>query len=171
MINLLKKTLLKRYLEFRLKLLITNQRVYNFSQEIKKVEKIMIILPDGNEYDSVVQDFVSAINALFPKARTSTFLRSSLRKDDLSWLGLPNEKYLKLIRDEKFDLIIDSNTYTDSICTYLCALSGAPLRLNLTSGPYDAIYNLHVRSHDEKPLAHRLDLIKQYLHTLQKSAA
>jgi len=171
MINMVKKAILKRFLDLRLKLLVSNQRVYDFSREIRKVEKILIILPSGKEYEAVMQDFVSSISALFPRARTSTFLRSSLRKSDLSWLGLPNERYLKIIRDEQFDLIIDGNTYTDSICAYLCALSGAPLRLNLTSGPYDAIYNLHMRSRQDKPVAYRLELIKQYLKTLQKAAA
>ena len=171
MINKIKKALLKRFLNFRLHLLISNQRTYDFSAEIKKVEKILIILPTGDEYNSDLQDFVSTINKLFSKAKVSTFGRSSLRKSDLSWLGLPSDKYLRIFRDEEFDLIVDGNKVTDSICAYICALSGAPLRLNLTAGPFDAIYNLHVRSKEDKPLAHRLQLIERYLQTLQKSAA
>lgn len=140
-------------------MLNSHDRAFDFASELKKTEKILVILPSRQEYTETMQNFVKKLSGLFKAARVSTFVSSSLRKEDLSWLGVPNEHYLKLIRDEQFDLVIDVNTMQDKICAYLCALSGAPMRLNLSAGQYDNIYNLHFRTSSEKTLDERLQHI------------
>ncbi|MCB0281788.1 MAG: hypothetical protein H6627_06245 [Calditrichae bacterium] len=169
MINLVKNAFLRRFLNFRLKMIARQERAYNFSEELKKVRKILVILPSDQEYSQPIQEFVQKLGAKFSKARVSTFVNSTLRKSDLSWMGLPNEQYLKIIRDESFDLVVDANTEQDQICTYLCALSGAPMRLNVSSGMYDSIYNLHFRSSSAKNINEKLDNVIAYLTFLAKN--
>lgn len=167
--NLLKNAFLHKYLNFRLKLLQKQDRSYNFASELKNTQKILVILPSEQEYTEHMQDFIKRLGSEFKNAKVSTFVSSTLRKTDLSWLGLPNEQYLNLIREENFDLVVDVNTEQDQVCSYLCALSGAPMRLNLTSGTYDFIYNLHIRSDSEKSLDHKLANVISYLTHLTKN--
>jgi hypothetical protein len=154
--------LLTRFLDFRLKKLHEKENIYNFSHELKKVKKILVILPSKDEYTETIQSFVKRLTEIFEKARVSTFVDSSLRKTDISWLGVPNEQYLKSIQDEQFDLVIDINIVQDRICAYLCALSGASMRLNLASGEYDFIYNLQFRADPQKKLNEQLNNIISY---------
>ncbi|KAA3615033.1 MAG: hypothetical protein D8M58_11315 [Calditrichaeota bacterium] len=168
MSNPIKKIILGKYLSFRLKMLLSQERAYDFSSELNKVKKALVILPAQNEYSEPFQVFVKKLNTVFPNANISTFVSSSLRKTDMSWLGVPNEQYLKIIRDEQFDLVIDANDEQDKICSYLCALSGAPMRLNLASGEYDSIYNLHFRTAADKKMDDRLVNIVSYFEHLKK---
>ncbi len=149
-------------------MLINQERAYDFSSELSKVKKVLVILPAQNEYTAPIQTFVKKLNRVFPEARISTFVSSTLRKEDIGWLGVPNEQYLKIIRDEQFDLVLDVNIDQDKVCSYLCALSGAPMRLNLSSGEFDSVYNLHFRSSSEKKLEERLANILSYLEYLLK---
>lgn len=169
MIRLIKSYTLGKYLNLRLKMLERQERAYDFAAELKKVQKCLVILPDQNETDGSNQDFLKRLTHIFPQARISTFVSSSLRKEDINWLGVPNEKYLKTIRDEHFDLVVDLNPVQDKIAVYLSALSNAPMRLNLASGAYDKVYNLHFRTSEDKKTAQRLENIGTYIEFLKKA--
>jgi hypothetical protein len=168
-ISKVKDSILGKIINFRLKMITNQDRAYDFSEELAKTEKILIIIPSGTEYSETVQNFIKRMGEIFNKARVSTFVNSSLRKDDLNWLGVPNDKYLKVIRDEQFDLVVDINTRQDKICSYLCALSGAPMRVNLASGDFDHLYNLHFRIKDiRKSIDEQLQNMISYLEFLLK---
>jgi hypothetical protein len=166
-ISKIKESVLGKIINLRLKIISQKDQAYNFSEQLSKTQKILIIIPTGSEYTETMQSFTKRIGQLFSNARVSTFVNSSLRKNDLNWLGVPNESYLKVIRDEQFDLVVDVNTRQDKISSYLCALSGAPLRINLTSGAYDHLYNLHFRIKDSsKSNEQRLNNMISYLEFL-----
>ncbi len=165
--NPVKQVVMNQVVNFRLKMFHKYERAYNFIEEVNKVNKILIILSAHDEYSETIQQFIKEIGRIFKKASVSTFSSSSLRKSDLSWFGVPNEKYLDIIREEGFDLVIDANIEQDKVCSYLCALSGAKLRLNLCSGNYDHIYNLHFRSNRDKPIPDRLQNIVAYFKHLR----
>ena len=164
--NPFKTVVMNQVVNFRLKMFHKSEGSYNFFEELTKVKKILIILPSADEYSDHIQQFIKEIGLIFTKASVSTFASSSLRKNDLSWFGVPNEKYLNIIREEEFDLVIDTNIIQDKLCSYLSALSGASLRLNLASGDYDYIYNLHFRSDQHKHIPDRLQNIIAYLKNL-----
>lgn len=167
MITKLKETLLGKIIKVRLKIILQQDRTYDFAEELSKTEKVLIIMPAGKEYSEPMQGFIQQIGHVFTNSRVSTFVTSSLRKNDLSWLGVPNDHYLKGIRDELFDLVIDINLKQDKISSYLCALSGAPMRINLATGQYDHVYNLHFRMKDNnKTIEERLKNIISYLRFL-----
>ena len=163
----MKQVVMNQVVNFRLKMFHKYERAYNFIEEVNKVKKILIILSANDEYSSTVQQFIKEIGRTFKRASVSTFDSNSLRKSDLSWFGVPNERYLNIIREEGFDLVIDANIVQDKVCSYLCALSGAQLRLNLSSGHYDHIYNLHFRSDRDKPVPNRLQNIVAYFEHLR----
>ena len=171
MISRVKESILGKIINIRLKMISQQDRTYDFSHQLNKTEKILIIIPAGNEYSETMQSFIKQIGHTFNNARVSTFVNSSLRKNDLNWLGVPNDKYLKVIRDELFDLVVDVNLKQDKISSYLCALSGAPMRINLSSGDFDHLYNLHFRAKDanSKSLEERLYNIISYLDFLISS--
>ena len=170
MISRIKDGVLGKIINFRLKMISKQDLAYDFSEQLGKTEKILVILPPDSEYSETMQNFVTRISQLFKKARVSTFVNSTLRKNDLNWLGVPNDQYLKIIRDEQFDLVVDINTRQDKISSYLCALSGAPMRINLASGEFDHLYNLHFRIKDiSKTIEQRLLNIISYLEFLLKS--
>lgn len=113
------------------------------------------------------RSFISGLNEIFSKAKVSTFQIKDLRLHEQNWLGVPNERYLNELRAEDFDLIIDLNEEPDKICAYICALSRAPVRINLTSGKYDHVYNLYFRSEDDKSVTDRYNLILDNLKRLK----
>jgi len=149
-------------MNFKVKILLANERPVDFSHELQRVKKVLVITPSGEELSDVFQNFLKKIVEVFSGSRVSTFDKMCLRKEDLSWLGLPNERYLKIFKDETFDLVVDLNTKQDNACSYLAALSGAPMRLNLDSGKNDFIYNLHIKSSTEKKIEERLNSIISY---------
>lgn len=162
--------LMNQVVNFRLKMFHKYELTYDFFKEVNEVKKILIILPANDEYKEHMQQFIKDVSQTFNKSSVSTFARSTLRKTDLSWFGVPNEKYLKIIREEGFDLVIDANINQDKLCSYLSALSGAQLRLNLSSGNYDHIYNLHFRSDQQKPVPNRLQNIVAYFEHLRNKS-
>ncbi|RMH63754.1 MAG: hypothetical protein D6677_06430 [Calditrichaeota bacterium] len=163
MIKFVKETLLARYIRIRLKLMQSGARAYNFHDEIRKVRNILVILPANQAYEGAYQKFLHELNAVFPGASISTFEKSNLRKNDLNRLGLPNDTYLKLIRDSMPDMVIDLNEPQDKVCSYITALSGAPVRVNLARGEWDDVYNLYFRQTNDLPLEKKLSVISRQL--------
>jgi len=144
--NWFKEILTNRFIRKKFNRLNLSAGVESFPELVKKVKRILVLLPSSASLESGSNIFISRLYDLFGDVQVSTFNRTSLRETDVNWYGLPNDQYLQNIRSEKFDLVIDLNSAPDYICSYLVALSGARLRLNLTSSNYDEVYNLHFRS-------------------------
>jgi hypothetical protein len=166
----IKNLILERYINFRLKLFKDKEDSLNFPQEIRNVKNILLIIPENNEYNTSIQSFISELYKLFDKAEISTFERSSFRKSDGNWFGLPRESYLKNFQDVKFDLLIDLNLPHDNLCTYICALIAPPLRMSWTSGKFDHIYNLQIRSKYQGLIEDKLANILNYFESFRKTA-
>ena len=171
MLNPIKNYFLEKLVTTRLFLLKEKNPVTNFMQEMNHVKKILIILPVRVQASQAVQVFINKMNSTFSASEISTFETSMLRKRDVNWLGIPNSAFLNNIREEKFDLLIDLNSEQDNVCTYLGALSDAPMRIHLSEGKYDKIYNLQIRTDTEAPLSTRFDTLIIYLSKLRKSTS
>ena len=163
----IKTILLEKYLDFNLKSSRKDNATYVVSEKLKDVKQVLVIKPPAGIEDKSLQDFIAGLYAVYPDVQVSTFMRSSLRNSDTNWLGVPNDRYLKNIREINFDLAIDLNLQHDTICSYICKLSGAPLRLNLMPGHYDNIYNLHIKSAGNS-IDKALQNILKYLRTFSK---
>ncbi len=163
--NWFKAILTNRFIRRKFSRLNLNAAVENFPELVKRVGRILVILPSSTSLESGSNIFTSRLYDLFGEVQVSTFNRTSLRETDVNWYGLPSDRYLENIRSEKFDMVIDLNSTPDYICSYLVALSGARLRLNLISTEYDQAYNLHFRS-DRKQ--NPQELTKNILEQLKK---
>jgi len=164
----IRKVLLEKYLDFNLKSFKKSNDPGISSANLKSIKQILVIKPINSVNEKSIQNFIAGLYAVYPDVQVSTFMRSSLRNSDTNWLGVPHEQYLKNIREIRFDLVIDLNLLHDTICSYICKLSGAPLRLNLKQGDYDNIYNLHIKSSDSGNIDNELQNILKYLKTFAK---
>lgn len=161
--NFIKNYFLERLLDARLYFLSHQNEETDFFDQIKKVKRILIVLPIDRTEEINSRKFVKDLQELFGKARISTLDLASLRKHDSNWLGIPNQQYLSQIQREKFDLLMDLNGHHDRICSYLGALAGTPLRLHASNGKFDKIYNLEIRAGGGASLSERYQIILSYL--------
>lgn len=159
--------MLNKYLNIRLNYLKSNEDLCDYPAKIDTIKKILLILPvecnDKTEY----RDFIVRLKEIFLKVKVSTFQIKDLRLHEQNWLGIPNERFFSELRSQAFSLIIDLNLQTNKICSYICALSEAPVRINLISGKYDHVYNLYFRSGQEKSIDDRYNLILNSLKKLK----
>ena len=168
MVKPLKKYFLRKLVHTRLFFIKKNTRLLNFIEIIKKVKKVLIILPINKNEERIARDYLSRFNALFKASQISTLDITSLRKTDVNWLGVPNTTYLKNIQNEDFELLIDMNGSHDYVCAYLGALTQASLRLHVSQGNFDKIYNLQFRSQPQEPLETRYDRVLRYLELMRR---
>lgn len=171
MLKPLKNYFLDKLVAASLYLLNQKYPITDFITEVGRIKKILIILPATAHSDKTVQDFMTNLQKEFPHSQISTFDTSMLRKNDVNWLQVPNKEYLNHIRQEEFDLLIDINFEHDRICTYLGALSNAPMRIHLAEGRFDNVYNLCIRTGEDTPLNIRFETLINYLSQLNKAAS
>ena len=161
--NFVKNYFLEKLLEARLFFIKQKTDLTDFFEEVKKVQKILIILPIDKSEEGIARGYLPEIQRVFGKAKVSTLDLSTLRKIDTNWLGVPNQKYLANIQGEEFDLLLDLNGHHDRLCAYLCALTAAPMRLHISEGKFDKIYNLHFRIPGGAPLSSRYQNLLAYI--------
>ena len=161
--NIIKNYLLERFLNTRLYFFKHENEETDFFTLLKKVKKVLIVLPIDRSEEINSRKFVKDLQELFGRARISALDLAALRKHDSNWLGVPTQQYLSQIQREKFDLLLDLNGHHDHICTYLGALAGVPLRLHASNGKFDKIYNLEIRAGGNASLHERYQTILSYL--------
>jgi len=169
LINLVKNYLLDRLLVNRFFLSKQVNEITDYSQQLSEAKKILIILPVIHQNVQMENDFKSNLAQAFPKSSISTFGITSLRKTDMNWLGVPGKEYLKNLREEDFDLLIDLNDQQDRVCTYLCALSNASMRIHFSEGKFDKIYNLQIRTDINTSLNTKIRTLLNYLIKFSKT--
>lgn len=166
MLHKIKKIILDKYLDMRLKMFKNADDSLNFPEGIRQVKNILLLIPEGEEYSAFMQQFTSDLYRIFDRVQVSTFERSSFRQSDGNWFGFPKESYLNNFREANFDLVLDLNQPQDRLSAYICALSGASLRMTRTSGAYDHIYNMQIRSNKglvEDQLTNVLNYLKSFI--------
>ncbi len=164
MITYIKKLILKKYMDLRLKWFKSGENELELPASIQNVRHILLITPEDHpELELALEQFASALYKIFDNVQVSTFERSSFRPQDGNWFGLPKEEYLENFRQEKIDLVIDLNLEPDRLCTYISALSGAPLRMNLIPGAYEHVYNVQIRTHELGNAEYKMDKMLDYL--------
>lgn len=72
-----------------------------------------------------------------------------LSRDDVGWSRLPRKALRCRIADGGFDVAIDLHRTFSVTSAYLCALSGATLRVGLGSGDDGTFFNVHYRGGEE----------------------
>jgi hypothetical protein len=158
---------LKKLVHTRLFFIKKNTQLVNFAERIKNVKKVLIILPINKREELIARTYLSKFNKLFKSSQISTLDVNSLRKTDVNWLGVPNMNYLKNIQSEDFELLIDLNGSHDYVCAYLGALTRASLRLHVSQGIFDKIYNLQFMSQPQESMEVRYNRVLHYLELMR----
>lgn len=166
--NFIKNYFLQKMLDTRLFFIKDKSQVTDFFDEIRKVKRIIIILPINKSEESIAREYLPKIQKVFGRGKLSTLDISTLRRSDTNWLGVPNQQYLSNIQNEGFDLLIDLNSSHNRLCAFLGALTGAPLRLHVSEGKFDKIYNLHIRISSDAPLHIRYENCIDYIDRMRK---
>jgi len=161
--NFIKNYFLEKLLETMLFFIKQKTDLTDFFEDVKKIKKLLIILPLDRAEEIIAREYLPEIQRVFGGAKVSTLDLSTLRKSDTNWLGVPNNKYLANIQKEEFDLVLDLNGRHDRLCAYLCALTAAPMRLHVSEGKFDKIYNLHFRIPGGAPLRSRYQNLLTYM--------
>jgi len=169
LVSRFKNLILKKYIDLRLKWYKDNSPSLEVPSSLRNVKHLLLMVPPKKDkLEAPMREFTSRLHEIFNNVKVSTFKKTSFRPIDGNWFGLPKKDYLDKFCEEKFDLIIDLNQQQDRLCTYICALSGATLRLNFATGRYDHIYNFHIRTNEEQEVIVRLEKILSYLHSFVK---
>ena len=153
--NFFKDFLLEKLLSTRLYLMKQQTEPTDFIGKIKNVRKILVIVPRNRALEVLTRKYVARLKEAFPGSRLASLDTLSLKKTDVNWMGVPNEQFIDRFRKEKYDLLIDLNTYHDTLCSYLCSMAEADIRLHICEGRYDKIYNLHIRTDSNTSLERR----------------
>jgi hypothetical protein len=169
--NFIKNYFLEKLLSARLFFIKQHKDLTDFFEEVKKVKKILIILPIDRAEEIIARKYLPEIQRVFDDAKVSTLDLSTMRKTDANWLGVPNQKYLSKIQDEEFDLLLDLNGHHDRVCAYLCALTTASMRLHISEGKFDKIYNLHFRIPRGAPLDTRYQNFLTYIRRMRQKSS
>jgi len=161
--NFIKNYFLENFLDVRLFFVKQRSDLTDFFENIKKVKKILIILPIDRAEEIISREYIPEIRRVFGKAKVTTLDLSTVQKNDTNWLGVPNQKYLANLQSKEFDLLLDLNGHHERVCAYLCALTRVPLRLHITEGKFDKIYNLHFRISRKASLRSRYQNFIDYI--------
>jgi len=159
----LRNYLRDKLLETRLFFTREPNQITDFFKQINDLNKLLIIVPRDRAEEVFVRKYLLQIRNIFKGTRISTLDVFNIRDYDTNWIGMPNQHYVKKLRNEKFDLIIDLNSHHDQLCTYLCLCTTAPLRLHLVQGKYDNIYNLQLRVGESVSMDSRFRTLISYL--------
>lgn len=167
--NFIKNYFLDKLIDTRLFFLRETTNVTNFIGAIKSAKKILIILPKNRAEEVASREYIKKIYQIFDTSKISKLDIQTLRKIDINWLGVPNKNYISKIRDERFDLLIDINSYHERLCSYLGALIESPMRIHLSPGKFDKIYNLQFRTGKKTPVADRFKNLINYLSIMRNT--
>jgi hypothetical protein len=167
--NFIKNFFLEKLLTAYLQLMREKKEITNFLERFQSVKKVLIILPRDRAEEIMARNYVSKFRKIFRSTHISIFDIFNLREKDVSWLGVPNTFFITKFRDEKFDLLIDLNSYHDTLCCYIGALIGPPLRIHFSHGKYDKIYNLQINLDTQLTLESRYKNFIEYLARLRNS--
>ena len=153
--NFIKNYFLEKLLHTKIYFLKDKPELTDFISRLKNIRKVLVIVPRDRAQEVIARNYLPRLKEAFPGSRVSTLDIFNLRPVDVNWLGVPHDSFVERFRKEKFDLLIDLNTYHDTLCSYLCALIETDMRLHICEGKYDRIYNLHIRTNSNTSLEKR----------------
>ncbi|MFQ5498669.1 MAG: hypothetical protein ACE5FH_03265 [Candidatus Zixiibacteriota bacterium] len=158
----------------------------SFPQALMRPKHVLVCLPGGLRELTIVKQFLPAVTELFRPADisllcipgvkvTDIFPRKGFQIlapsiDQLTWSGLPKKDYLQLLRDYKFDMVLDFNLEPSNfVSTVLLNLPGAVRvgRGNHLGEPY---YNLELKTKYLRDERNIYRSIIEMLETIKNSA-
>jgi len=155
------------------------QHEINFPSDLLKPKNVLICLPATLRELTLVKQFLPNINTIFKPANLALLTSPGVKvadiyprkgyqiltpsMDQLTWTGLPKKSYIQVLKDYKFDLILDLN-FGISIFTSAVLLN-FPEAVRVGRGNHRGIpfYNLEIKT---KYLRDERNIYRSLLETL-----
>ncbi len=137
--------------------------------DIQKIKNVLVCLPPGQRELTMVKQLLPDISKVFAEAEIylmaspghniyDIFPRKGYRimsptSDHVNWLGLASKKYLQILYENKYDLILDMNLIPNSFMQSILLAFPAAIKIgkgNSLGVPY---YNIEIKTkfiRDEK---------------------
>lgn len=135
---------------------------FEFPLALKKPHKVLVCLPRGLRELTLVKQFLPTITELFRPAEVTLLSMPGIKVHDiyprkgfhilsptteqLTWSGLPKKSYLKLLQDEKFDLVIDLNLEQSTFTSGILLSFPKALRVGRGNHLGEPFYNLEIKT-------------------------
>jgi len=154
-------------------------KAFDFPAVLHRPAQVLVCLPGNLRQLTIVKQFLPALSELFRPAEVTLlsmpgvkiadiFPRKGFRiltptSDQITWSGLAKKSYLKLLQENKFDLLLDLNLgssyFTSSV------LLGFPKSLRIGRGNHlgRPFYNLEIKT---KYLRDERNIYRSMLDTL-----
>lgn len=135
---------------------------FEFPLALKQPHKVLVCLPRGLRELTLVKQFLPTITELFRPAEVTLLSMPGIKVHDiyprkgfhilspsaeqLTWFGLPKKSYLKLLQDEKFDLVIDLNLEQSTFTSGILLSFPKALRVGRGNHLGEPFYNLEIKT-------------------------
>jgi len=87
----------------------------------------------------------------------------TVRREDLSFFGIPRKNFCKNFYDRGFDLVVDLSPRFEPLAAYFCLSSKAPLRLGFAGPLVDQVYNFQVSPRSDRLGIDRYRVLARYI--------
>lgn len=87
----------------------------------------------------------------------------NVRRDDLSFFGIPKKNFCKTFNDRGFDLVVDLSPKFEPLAAYFCLSSKAPLRVGFAGPLVDQVYNYQVSPRSDRLGIDRYRVLARYI--------
>ncbi|RME24770.1 MAG: hypothetical protein D6800_08340 [Candidatus Zixiibacteriota bacterium] len=154
-------------------------KAHRFPDDLLTPKRLLVCLPSGLRELTLVKQFLPAITYLFKPADITLLTAPGVRvsdiyprkgfqilspsTDQLTWSGLPRKSYLKLLREYKFDAVLDLNLQATVFTTAVLLNFPEAIRIGCGNIPGRPFYNLEIKT---KYLRDERNIYRSLLETL-----
>jgi hypothetical protein len=151
-----------------------------FPDSLKNPKHILVCLPGGLRELTLVKQFLPTITDLFKPADIALLCVPGLKvndifprkgfqilspsSDQLTWSGLPKRSYTDLLKDMKFDLVLDLNLEQSNFTSSILLSFPHAVRIGRGNHLGRPFYNLEIKT---KYLRDERNIYRSLLETLQ----
>jgi len=153
--------------------------VVDFTRQLREASKLFVCMPKDKKYFEIAQATLIVLKELYPKrqfivsadVQYTNKLKKHLSKkylivideSQLGFLQLPPMNIVRKVQSHKPEVALDFNTHFDLQSTYLCLISGAPVRMSFSKTKGSQFFNFQVNLNKNVDLEKRYDGIIKYL--------
>ncbi len=116
-----------------LRALKKSQQAMSFPLQATSIQRVLVIMPRDLRLIEAAHDFINQLREQFPYWQVQIFDVDKLPPEKLNWMQVPRKEYIRELKNQQYDMVVDLNQQVDWLITYLAVMSGAPYRVHLES--------------------------------------
>ncbi len=132
----------------------------SFPIHATSIQRVLVIMPRDLRLIEAAHEFINQLREQFPYWQVQIFDVDKLPPEKLNWLGVPRKGYVREIKNQQYDMVIDLNQQVDWLITYLAVMSGAPYRVHLESANGE-FFNIQFKANASSPFAGLVNAFKR----------